>query len=101
MSTDKPEKSFRVENMSGGPVWVPGGLLEPGVVAERPDSEQLSELMSNKVLREEDDYSFFTKDDLQARVYERGLEVKGTGADGVILKTDLEKALKAADRKGS
>ncbi len=49
---------------------------------------------------DEDDYESQTKAELQEEADKRGLEVKGTGSDGAVLKDDLVKALKKSDKRG-
>jgi hypothetical protein len=46
------------------------------------------------------DYETQTKAELQEEADRRDLDVKGTGADGAVLKDDLVKALKKSDKRG-
>lgn len=49
---------------------------------------------------EETDYESQTKAELEKEAEKRDLDVKGTGADGAVLKDDLVKALRKSDKKG-
>jgi pyruvate/2-oxoglutarate dehydrogenase complex dihydrolipoamide acyltransferase (E2) component len=97
-----------VYNVSALPVSVPGGLLEPGVPAERPDSEQLAELVGNGTLREGDPsvedvpYEQRSAEAVREEFDRRELDearLVGSGKGGGIVKSDLVRALERDDQE--
>lgn len=74
---------------------ISGRLYGPGEV-EMPEEDARSlGLLEDAEPRELEDRS---KDELEEEAKRRELEVKGTGADGNVLKEDLVKALRKAEK---
>ncbi|MGH3428481.1 MAG: hypothetical protein ACRDQZ_13090 [Mycobacteriales bacterium] len=69
------------------------GLNVPGSTAGKSNAPK-------KADDTEPDYATQTKAELQEEADKRHLEVKGTGADGAVLKDDLVKALTKSDKQG-
>lgn len=89
-----------------------GGTVQAGAEFEATEEEArryareknpLAERVGGSADEEETESyeSSWNKDELQAEVEKRGLEVEGTGEGGRVLKADLAAALEADDAKKS